>query len=127
MTSLSRRYVAIGAFLTMLSVIIGAFGAHMLSPYIGEQHMKTYETGVQYQMIHSIGLLLIGILASVWGESRRLLWGARLLVIGIILFSGSLYALSITGLDVFGPITPLGGLAFIIGWIFVVAAAMKRK
>lgn len=106
--------------------MIGAFGAHMLKPIIGEDKITVYETGVHYHMIHALGIICIGIIAKLLGESKLLLWAARLLLIGIILFSGSLYALSITSLGPLGAITPLGGVCFIAGWICLAVTALKK-
>lgn len=123
---MSRKWIGVGAILVMLSVMIGAFGAHMLKPIIGEDKITVYETGVQYHMIHALGIICIGIIAKLLGESKLLLWAARLLLIGIILFSGSLYALSITSLGPLGAITPLGGVCFIAGWICLAVTALKK-
>ena len=117
----------IGALMAMLSVAIGAFGAHLLEPIVGESSMKVYETGVQYHMIHALGILLIAIVAGLWGDSRRLEWAGWLLFVGIILFSGSLYVLTITGIKPLGIITPFGGVAFIAGWICLMAEAFSLK
>lgn len=124
---MQRRFVAWGALLAMLSVVIGAFGAHMLKSVISEDHLQVYETGVHYHMVHALGLILIAILAGQWGESVRLRWAGRLLIAGIVLFSGSLYVLSITGISILGAITPLGGVCFIAGWIFLAWEAFSRK
>ncbi|MNE66532.1 hypothetical protein D3C80_1620880 [compost metagenome] len=124
---MQRRFVAWGALLAMLSVVIGAFGAHMLKSVISEDHLQVYETGVHYHMVHALGLILIAILAGQWGESVRLRWAGRLLIAGIVLFSGSLYVLSITGVSILGAITPLGGVCFIAGWIFLAWEAFSRK
>ncbi|MHA6529458.1 DUF423 domain-containing protein [Paenibacillus sp. BAC0078] len=124
---MQRRFIAWGALLAMLSVAIGAFGAHMLKPVISEDYLQVYETGVHYHMIHALGLILIGLVAGQWGESSRLLWAGRLLALGIILFSGSLYVLSITGIKVLGAITPLGGVCFIAGWLCLAFEAFSRK
>lgn len=124
---MGRKYVAIGALLCMLAVIIGAFGAHGLKSILSADEMKTYETGVQYHMIHALGILLVAILANIWGESTKLKWGARLLFIGIVLFSGSLYVLSITGIKGLGIITPLGGISFIGGWLMIAWAGFTKK
>ncbi|WP_211746787.1 DUF423 domain-containing protein [Paenibacillus sp. Marseille-Q4541] len=123
---MARKWIGIGAIFSMLSVMIGAFGAHMLEPIIGEDKISVYETGVQYHMIHALGLILIGVIAKLFGESKLLVWAARLLFIGIILFSGSLYALSVSGLGPLGAITPLGGVCFIAGWICLVVSALKK-
>lgn len=125
---MQRRWVMLGSFMMLLSVAIGAFGAHALGPRIGEDHLAVYETGVRYHMIHAAGLLIIGMAAGQWGASSWLKWAARLLFAGIILFSGSLYLLSITNIRILGAITPLGGICFMGGWLmFMLAAAGLKK
>ncbi|WP_342439165.1 DUF423 domain-containing protein [Paenibacillus sp. FSL L8-0436] len=124
---MQRRLIAWGALLAMLAVGIGAFGAHMLKASISEDYMKVYETGVHYHMIHALGLILVAIIAGQWGESVRLRWSGRLLIAGIVLFSGSLYVLSITGIKILGAVTPLGGVCFIAGWICLAWEALSRK
>ncbi|MDR0269127.1 DUF423 domain-containing protein [Paenibacillus sp.] len=124
---MQRKFMLIGALMAMLSVAIGAFGAHMLGPIVGESAMKVYETGVQYHMAHALGMILIALTAGVWGDSRKLAWAGWLLFAGIILFSGSLYLLTVTGVKALGIITPFGGVAFIAGWICLMAEAMTRK
>ena len=123
---MAKKWIGIGSILVMLSVMIGAFGAHMLEPIIGEDKISVYETGVQYHMIHALGIILIGVIAKVFGEAKLLVWSARLLFIGIILFSGSLYVLSISGLGPLGAITPLGGVSFIAGWICLAVTVLKK-
>ncbi|MNP47617.1 hypothetical protein D3C76_1416820 [compost metagenome] len=112
--------------MTMLSVAIGAFGAHMLKEKIGADAIAVYETGVQYHMIHALALLIVGLTAGQLGMSSKLKWAARLLFIGIIVFSGSLYVLSITGIKVLGAITPIGGVAFIAGWLLFALDVWQR-
>ncbi|WNS46469.1 DUF423 domain-containing protein [Paenibacillus sp. MMS20-IR301] len=124
---MQNKWVAWGAVLAMLSVGIGAFGAHMLKSVISEDYLKVYETGVQYHMVHALALILLGLAAGQWGESMRLRWAGRLIAAGIILFSGSLYVLSTSGIKILGAITPLGGVCFIAGWIFFAAEAFSRK
>ncbi|WP_379132953.1 DUF423 domain-containing protein [Paenibacillus sp. sgz500958] len=124
---MQRTFLAWGSLLAMLSVAIGAFGAHLLKPMIGEDAMKVYETGVQYHMVHALGLILIALIVGQWGESSRLRWSGRLLISGIILFSGSLYVLSISGIKVLGAITPLGGICFLAGWLLLVLEALSRR
>jgi uncharacterized membrane protein YgdD (TMEM256/DUF423 family) len=124
---MQRTYLAWGALLAMLSVAVGAFGAHLLEPIIGADAIQVYETGVQYHMMHALGLILIAILAGQWGESARLRWSGRLLLAGIILFSGSLYVLSITGITILGAITPLGGICFLTGWLLLAIEGFVRK
>ncbi|RUS43562.1 DUF423 domain-containing protein [Cohnella sp. AR92] len=122
-----RKYAMIGAFIALLAVVFGAFGAHALKDQISEDDLKTFETGVRYQMYHGLGLLLIALLGDRFGSGKKMVWAGRLLVLGVILFSGSLYGLSLTGLTFFGPITPLGGVSFIAGWLCVILAARKAQ
>nr|WP_305120978.1 DUF423 domain-containing protein [Saccharibacillus sp. JS10] len=103
----------------MIGVALGAFGSHILGARLGEDALKTFQTGIQYHFIHALAMLIAAVGIGVWGASRRLIWAAWLFFAGIIMFSGSLYLLSTTGLKIFGPITPLGGLAFIAGWILL--------
>ncbi|MGV2885115.1 MULTISPECIES: DUF423 domain-containing protein [Paenibacillus] len=123
---MQRKWMMLGAVLTMLAVAIGAFGAHMLKEKIGADAIAVYETGVQYHMIHAIALLIIGLTAGQLGSSTKLKWAARLLFIGIIIFSGSLYVLSISGIKVLGAITPIGGVAFIVGWLLLAIDVWQR-
>lgn len=123
---MQRVWMTVGAVMTMLSVAIGAFGAHMLKEKIGADAIAVYETGVQYHMIHALALLIVGLTAGQLGVSSKLKWAARLLFIGIIVFSGSLYVLSITGIKVLGAITPLGGVAFIAGWLLFALDVWQR-
>lgn len=123
---MQRTFIRLGAIMAMLSVAIGAFGAHLLEPTIGAEAMETYETGVQYHMMHALGIILVAIAAGQWGDSRRLKWAGWLLFAGIIIFSGSLYVLSISGIKMLGAITPIGGVSFIVGWLLLVLEASSR-
>ncbi|MFJ8263145.1 DUF423 domain-containing protein [Rummeliibacillus sp. NPDC094406] len=116
-----------GAVYAFLSVAIGAFGAHGLKNVLTEQYAKVWETGVQYQMFHAIGLIVIGILMSksLIGPSSLLSRAGILMFIGVILFSGSLYVLAITQIKVLGAITPIGGVLFLVAWLLVILAALK--
>jgi len=111
--------------LLALAVAIGAFGAHGLKAHLSTEMLQTYKTGVEYHFYHALGLLLIGIL-SISFPSSLLNWSAILLAIGIILFSGSLYVLAITGIKWLGAITPFGGLSFIAGWVLLFVAVLKK-
>lgn len=124
---MQRKFMAWGAILAMLAVGIGAFGAHMLESRISEDYMKVYETGVQYHMIHALGIIVIALIVGQWGETARLRWAGILLIAGTIIFSGSLYVLSITGIKVLGVITPIGGVSFIAGWLCLAIEAFSRK
>lgn len=102
-----------------LSVVLGAFGAHGLKNKISPEMLAVFKTGVDYQFYHSIALALVGLSLIAQGidESRFLTWAFICFGIGIVLFSGSLYLLALTRKKIFGPITPLGGLFFILGWL----------
>lgn len=120
-----HKYMAVGAIGTALGVALGAFGAHGLEGQITEHYIEVFETGVRYHMYHAIGLMIVALLAERTGASKLLRTGANLLIAGVIVFSGSLYALALSGVGVLGAITPIGGAAFIAGWICVAAAALK--
>lgn len=121
------KYTKIGAIAAMLAVAIGAFGAHGLEDRLTDDMLDVYETGVHYHMFHAIGILLIALLHDRLPGQKLVLWAARLLTVGIVLFSGSLYALALSDVDILGAITPLGGVAFIAGWICLALAARKPK
>lgn len=125
----SAFWLRLGAVLAGLGVIAGAFGAHYLKErlHLDPRLLETFETGVRYQMYHAIGLLALGLLGLVGRGGSLLPWAGGLFLVGIVLFSGSLYgiALSLASSKVLGPITPFGGFAMILGW-FVLAAAAGR-
>jgi len=110
-----------GAVAALIGVGFGAFGAHGLRETMAPEMRAAFETGVRYQMYHALALLVIGAALSRFG-GRWLQAAGWCFTIGIVLFSGSLYALALTGIPLFGPITPLGGLAFLAGWGCVVIA-----
>lgn len=120
-----RTFLILGSINMFLSVALGAFGAHGLKSRITEEMLSIYQTGVHYHMIHALGLIMVAILSSKLPSSSWVNGAGWLLMIGIVLFSGSLYVLSITGIRVLGAITPLGGVAFLIGWLFLAIAAYK--
>jgi uncharacterized membrane protein YgdD (TMEM256/DUF423 family) len=114
---MSAVILVIAAINGFLVVAIGAFGAHGLQARLQETgYLATFETGVQYHMFHTLALLGLALLAMQAPESRLLSSAAWLFLAGIMLFSGSLYVLAITGISWLGAITPLGGLGFLAGW-----------
>jgi uncharacterized membrane protein YgdD (TMEM256/DUF423 family) len=104
---------AINGFLV---VMLGAFGAHGLEDILTPAHMATWQTGVQYHMFHTVTLFGTGLLCRAEPENRLVSRSATLFLAGIVLFSGSLYLLAVTGISMLGFITPLGGVAFLGGW-----------
>ena len=112
----------VGALMGGVGVGIGAFGAHGLRGRLSPEMLAVFETGVRYQMYHALAMLATALLMSRL-EGRALLIGGWSFFVGILLFSGSLYALALTGVTTLGAITPLGGLAFLIGWVCLAIAA----
>jgi len=122
---MSKTILMMASALLTLAVVIGAFGAHGLKAHISNEMLQVYKTGVEYHFYHALGLLLIGVL-SISMPSVLLNWSAFLLTAGIILFSGSLYILAITGVKWLGAITPLGGISFTTGWILLFVSVKKN-
>ncbi|MFB4213616.1 DUF423 domain-containing protein [Shouchella sp. JSM 1781072] len=122
---MGRIFILIGAIVMALSVAIGAFGAHGLEGRLSERMLKNYQTGVQYHMIHGVGLLFVGILSLKMTANQMVNGAGWAFLIGIVLFSGSLYVMALTGITKLGAITPIGGLAFIVGWVLLGIAAMR--
>ena len=113
-----------GSLLSMLSVVLGAFGAHYLKNTLNDYSLSVFQTGVLYQFFHSIGILVL-VLLSKSIDNLNLDLSIWFFTIGIILFSGSLYLLAITGLKWLGAITPIGGMFFILGWMFLFTKSLK--
>ena len=113
---MARLFCAIAALLGALSVAGGAFGAHALKGKLTESALASFETGIRYQMYHALALLLVAMLIGQYPDAKGLVLVGWCFIAGTVLFSGSLYGLTIGGIKAFGPVTPLGGLAFIAGW-----------
>jgi uncharacterized membrane protein YgdD (TMEM256/DUF423 family) len=124
MNPAAKLFLTLGSISGALAVMIGAFGAHGLKNKLCDQMMTVYKTGVEYHFYHTFALLGIGLLA-LHCESKLLTASGWSMAVGILLFSGSLYALSISGIRVLGAITPIGGLFFIIGWVLLATAVLK--
>jgi len=113
---MDRTFLLIGAALNFLGVAAGAFGAHALRSRLTADMLSVFETGVRYQMYHGFAILLVALLIGHAGSARLLVISGWSFVAGVVLFSGSLYALTLTDVRVLGAITPLGGLLFLLGW-----------
>ena len=113
---MGKLFLTLGALNAMLGVMLGAFGAHALKARLGPELLATWQTAVQYHFIHALGLLAVGILLRQTPGARGLEWAGWLMLLGVVLFSGSLYALCLTGMRGLGAVTPLGGAAFIAAW-----------
>ena len=122
---MAKTFIILGSINMFLTVALGAFGAHGLKSRLPADLMAVYQTAVQYHSMHALGLLLIGIIAHWLGQSALINWAGWLLLTGIVLFSGSLYTMSFTGIRMLGAITPFGGVAFLAGWLLLALAAWK--
>lgn len=112
---MERRFFALGAMLAMIGVAAGAFGAHALKSRLAPDMLAIFEVGVRYQLVHALALLAVAWAITRW-PGRMALYAGALFIAGIVLFSGSLYLLALTGERSLGAITPFGGVAFLAGW-----------
>jgi len=119
--------IAGAAALLALAVALGAFGAHALRARVAPDALAWWSTAVQYHAWHALGMLGVGLLMLHWPDARMLAWAAVLFAAGIVLFSGSLYALTLTGARVLGAVTPVGGVALIAGWIVLASTALRES
>ena len=119
-----KLFLLAGSFFCMLSVILGAFAAHGLKSRLSDYAICIFKTAAEYQMVHGLALIAVAILIK-WGINLSMAGG--FFIAGTLLFSGSLYLLALTGLKWLGPITPLGGLCFIIGWIVILVQVARFK
>lgn len=125
MSPAAKLFLILGGVNAALAVMLGAFGAHGLKTKISADMLAVYQTGLHYHLFHALGLLAAGLVATRLADSAWLRWSGWLMVLGIVLFSGSLYVLSVTGLRWLGVVTPFGGLAFMTAWIVFVLAIVK--
>lgn len=123
----NTRYIKLAAVLGFLAVAIGAFGAHGLEPILTKySRLETFETAVKYHFYHTFAILIVGVLLTVEQENKKLVYSVYSFLAGIVIFSGSLYFMSLTNITWLGAVTPLGGLAFMLGWIFLFPGVKKR-
>ena len=120
-----KYFLILGAVNAFLAVGLGAFGAHGLKARLSLDMLGVYQTGVQYHFYHALGLLLVGMLVSQWPTEGLIKIAGWVMFAGIVIFSGSLYLLSITGIRWLGAITPIGGLAFLVAWLLLVVAFIR--
>jgi len=123
MTS-ARVFLALGSASAFLAVAAGAFGAHALRRRLDENLLAVFETGVRYQMYHALALLAVAWVLDRWGGGLVAASG-WLFVAGTVVFSGSLYLLALTGQRMFGAVTPLGGVAFLAGWLVLLIGVLR--
>ena len=122
-----RKFFVLAAVAAFLAVALGAFGAHGLRSRLTESEMQVFRTAVDYHMWHALGLGWVALLLERSPDSRALAWAGGLLAAGILLFSGSLYLLALTGIRALGWITPFGGLAFLAAWLLAAIGAARQR
>ena len=122
-----KTFLILGTLNTVLCIALGAFGAHGLKQFLSADMLSVYHTGVQYHFYHAFGIIVIGLLLLHFPKSRLMPVSGLLMMVGIVLFSFSLYALSVTGTRALGMITPFGGISFLTAWILLAYAIWKEK
>lgn len=120
-----KLIIAIAALLLAIAVAAGAFGAHALKNTLSPDRLETWQTAVQYHAWHALGLIMVGLIGAYF--QIPVAWPASLLLAGIVIFSGSLYVLCLTGLGWLGAITPIGGVAFIAGWLVLAVQFLRTN
>lgn len=120
-----KKLVVLGSFNAFLSVALGAFGAHGLKSFLTPDKLSTWQTGVAYQFYHALGLIIIGLIAKAYPDSALIRSSGWVMSGGILLFSGSLYLLSLTGISSLGMITPFGGVAFLLSWLMLLYGVLR--
>ena len=121
----AKIFLLLGSLAMMFAVGLGAFGAHGLKDKLSADMLAVYRTGVDYHFYHALGLLALGMIAAHLPESDLVKWSGGLMAAGIVLFSGSLYLLALTGTRWLGAITPVGGAAWIVAWALLAAALLR--
>jgi len=119
-----RGFLMLAAFFGFTGVALGAFAAHALKSRLTPEYLAIFQTGVTYQLVHTLALFGVALLATQI-QGRLVTWAGASFTVGILLFSGSLYLLSTTGISKLGIITPFGGLAFLVGWLCLGLAAWR--
>lgn len=120
-----KIFIILGAVNAFLAVALGAFGAHGLEGKLEPKYLNIWEKAVKYQMFHATGLFVVGLLLGHYPGNALLTWSGWLMLIGILLFAGSLYILAVTQISILGAITPLGGVSFLAAWVLIIFAAVK--
>jgi uncharacterized membrane protein YgdD (TMEM256/DUF423 family) len=121
----AKVFLGLGSLAMFLAVAMGAFGAHALKKTLTSELMAIYETAVHYHFYHALGLLVVGVLALRLPDTVLLRGSGILMAAGLLLFSGSLYALSLSGIRWLGAITPMGGTAFLLAWLLLLIAVIR--
>jgi uncharacterized membrane protein YgdD (TMEM256/DUF423 family) len=121
----AKTFIAAGAIAAFLAVAFGAFGAHALRDRLPPDQVAVYRTAVEYHFWHALGLIAVGLTAPLLPSSSLIKWAGWVMVAGIVLFSGSLYMLALSGFRAMGAITPIGGLCLLSAWVLFAAAVLR--
>ena len=121
-----KLFVVLGSLNALLAVALGAFGAHGLKNKVSADMLTVWQTGVQYHMFHALGLILLGILIHLLPQAAQLRISGWLMLSGVVLFSGSLYVMVLSDVRALGMVTPLGGIAFLLGWLLMAFAVFQN-
>jgi uncharacterized membrane protein YgdD (TMEM256/DUF423 family) len=124
---MNARYLSLMALNAFVAVACGAFGAHALKARLTPELLDVWQTAVQYQMFHCVGLLAVALWPLTRTNAALLKWSGHLFCVGLVLFCGSLYALALSGVRILGAITPIGGVAWLLAWALLVKAALSTK
>ena len=125
MAPAARLFLLFGGANAALGVMLGAFGAHALKARLPAELLAIYHTGVQYHLLHALGLIAVGLVVAQRPEAALLRWSGWLMLAGIVLFCGSLYLLALSGLRGLGAVAPVGGTAFILAWVLFAVGAFR--
>lgn len=125
-STMHKHFLTASALAAFFAVALGAFAAHGLKSRVDEHMLEVFQTGVRYHFFHALGLGLIALIAKQYPASRSLCWSGWLMVAGIVVFSGSLYVLALSGLRWLGMVTPFGGLAFLAAWLLLAVFAWRE-
>ena len=120
-----KALLVVGMLTMALGVVLGAFGAHGLKGKLTPEMMAVYQTAVSYHLWHGLGIIALGLLALQFPTSQGLVIAGWVMLLGLLLFSGSLYGLTLSGIKLLGAITPLGGLAFIVAWLLAAWSLLR--
>ncbi|KZN32565.1 hypothetical protein N474_18445 [Pseudoalteromonas luteoviolacea CPMOR-2] len=121
---MAKLFLIIGSTFCMLSVALGAFAAHGLKSHVSDYAVGIFKTAAEYQMTHGLAIIAVAFLIK-WGMQIK--WAGYLFSVGVLLFSGSLYLLALTGAKWLGPVTPIGGMCFIFGWLIMIYKSAKQS
>jgi uncharacterized membrane protein YgdD (TMEM256/DUF423 family) len=121
----AKTFLVIAALAGMIAVLLGAFGAHALRARLSPEMLSVYQTGVQYHFWHALALLALALTLAHFPAAQGLKWAGGLMLAGILIFSGSLYVLALTGMRWVGAITPIGGIALILAWALFAATVAR--